>query len=215
MSTLSLERVALPRFETADVSEFSQCLTRVLNAVFERREKPALGAPPIFAAPSPAIPHHSGLTSADAAVMHVLFEQFLANGRQYVQPGTYLHEAAQLDVDASTASESIEILANEHLAEILRYMGPGPYLARLTPMGVSRQLGANENSLVRDVGLGILNGKLTTATAIAQATGHPSALVSHAIDRLMGAGHIKASHVLSGDTIIFSQSVTLRRMLAI
>lgn len=196
-----------------DVSDFSDCLSRVVDAVFGHTTKPPIGATPSYVK-SAALPDIGGLTTADRFVLKVLFDTFLTQGREYVSPSAILAAAAEYELDEPLVSDSLEVLAHQGYIELLRHLGPGPYHARIEHHGVSMVLGSAEQDLVAQVSLRIVNNGLTQAAEIAAATGQPHSLVDHAIYFLEIYGHVKAVRSLDGSTFIHHVSPTLRRVLA-
>ncbi|WP_109125913.1 TIR domain-containing protein [Dyella sp. C11] len=197
-----------------DPANFNESLARVVDSVFGHTRKPALGPVPAYVNEHPAYPSIRGLTSADAAVLYMLFEHFVRDHfGNYQEPGALNTLASGQGIESSVAQESLEVLANQHLVEILRHLGPGPYPSRITELGVSKVLGPKEGALVREVALAIQNNGLHTGADIAASIGLDRALVEHAIKKLQGAGHINVSRGLGGETVIFQVNATLKRSL--
>ncbi|GAC1320765.1 MAG: toll/interleukin-1 receptor domain-containing protein [Aquirhabdus sp.] len=197
----------------ADPSNFGACLNRVVDAVFDHTSKPPIGNPPAYVS-VPALPAIKGLTAADTLVLIALYNSFLAHGGSYVSPEEIVTAMQAQGMDMSIASESLEVLAHEGYAELLKHLGPGPYHSRILSRGVSMMLGTKEADLVRRVGLCVVNNNLEDSDSIASAIGEPNALVDHAINRLEGQGHLKAIRSIGGTTHIYLSGPTLRRILA-
>ena len=195
-----------------DVSDFGDCLGRVVDAVFGHTSKPPVGPAPAYTA-NTAVPRIRGLTAAESLVLKALYDAFLIHGREYISPSVILASATDQGLDMSMVSDSLEILAHQHYVELLRHLGPGPYHARIKTSGVSVMLGRDEQDLIRQVGLSIVNDELMQSGDIAAATGRPRSLVDHAIHRLQGQGHIKSVSGLDQRTFIHHVSPTLRRAL--
>ncbi|KVW33721.1 hypothetical protein WK94_31405 [Burkholderia ubonensis] len=195
-----------------DVSDFGDCLSRVVDAVFGHTSKPAIGVPPAYVAA--AVPAINGLTAADSFVLTALYDEFLNRGRDYVSPNIIIAAAANHDLDLSIVGDSLAVLEHQGFIELLKHLGPGPYHARIQPYGVSVMLGDQEETLVRQVGLCVVNDNLTQSPAIATALGLSLPLVNHAIDRLAGGGHVKATKAMSGVVFVHYVNPSLRRALA-
>jgi len=196
-----------------DPANFGENLARVVDSVFGHTQKPALGPVPAYVNGHTAYPSIQGLTSADAAVLHILFEHFIHDHHSYIDPASLNTTASAHDVDPSVVQDSLEVLANQHYAEILHHLGNGPYPSRITAFGVSQVLGSKEGALVRQVGLAIQNDNLLSGADIAESTGLERALVEHAIKKLEGGGHLKAARGLGGETLIYNVNATLKRLL--
>lgn len=195
-----------------DVSDFGDCLSRVVDAVFGHSEKPPIGSAPAYVRSS-ALPQIGGLTSADRFTLKALYDGFLRQGTDYVSPDEILVAATDQGLDASVVSDSLEVLEHQGYIEQLKHLGPGPYHARIKPYGVSMVLGNGEQPLIRKVGLCLANDGITDCAGIASATGEPQSLVDHAIGRLENQGLVKAIRGLGGVTIVHQVSPMLRRAL--
>lgn len=196
-----------------DVRDFGDCLARVVDAIFGHTSKPPLGTAPAYVSVSTTFSDGS-LSHADNFVLKILYDEFVARGRDYVSPDRIVAAAAEHGMDESVVGESLEVLEHRGYVELLKHIGPGPYLARIRQYGASVMLGHDEQALVRQVSLCIANDGMTSTDAIAAATGRPQSLVHHALDWLEGRGHIKVARSLGGVAIVLSVNPTLRRMLA-
>ncbi|WP_104657797.1 TIR domain-containing protein [Ralstonia insidiosa] len=196
-----------------DVSDFGDCLARVVDAIFGHTSKPPLGAAPAYVS-TPMMSSVGGLSHADNFVLKTLYDEFVARGRDYVSPDRIVAAAMTHGMDESVVSESLEVLAHQGYVELLKHIGRGPYPSRIRQYGTSVMLGREEQALVRQVGLCLTNDGLTSAEAISAATGLPQSLVHHAFDCLESRGHIKVARSLGGVAVVVNMNPVLRRTLA-
>ncbi|RQT56435.1 toll/interleukin-1 receptor domain-containing protein [Burkholderia cepacia] len=196
-----------------DVNDFEDCLARVVDAIFGHTSKPPIGAAPAYVQ-SNALPQIGGLTASDRFVLKAVYEGFLKRGGDYVSPEEILAAATDHGLDATVVSDSLDVLEHQGYIEQRKHLGPGPYISRIQPYGVSMILGDEEQPLIRKVGLCLANDGITDCAGIASATGEPQSLVDHAITRLENQGLVKALRGLGGVTIVHQVSPMLRRSLA-
>ncbi|GLQ98335.1 toll/interleukin-1 receptor domain-containing protein [Dyella mobilis] len=197
-----------------DVRNFNECLGRVVDSIFGHKTKPALGKAPSYATAT-SLPQINGMTRADAAALQLLFEKYSADcHNSFIDANTITEASTRYGIGTELLSESFEILASQHLAEIIHYLGPGPYPTRITTYGISKVLGSEEGPLIRKVGFAILNDNAKDGATIARVAELSRPLVEHAIHRLEDAGHIKVVRGLGGETLIFDTKATLRRILS-
>jgi hypothetical protein len=196
-----------------DVENFEDCLVKVVDTIFGHTRRPPIGAPPAYALVAASGLSIRGLTQADSVVLGFLYERFLSVQHEWVEPEAVVLNAAGRELDSSIVSDCLEILENLHYVRLLKHLGPGLPHAQVTPLAVAAILGHEEAPLVRAIGLAILNDGLSGAREISAAVGQPQALVSHAMDRLVGNGHIKVTRPLSGDITVYHRSASLRRFL--
>lgn len=196
----------------ADTNNFESTLMRVVDEIFERTSKPALGAAPdYFVATSTR--RIGGLTAADNSVIAALYEAFLSQPSSYVGPDDLLLKMKEKDLNQEMVSESLAALEHQGFVENLKMLG-GPWHSRLTSYGVSAVLGDTESALIGKVGFCILNDGLQKAAEIAGSVEQPLPLVEHAIDRLEAGGHLLVSKYISEPPTVIQAHPTLRRYLA-
>ena len=192
--------------------DFSETLSRVVDEIFERSPKPALGEPPGYLA-RPSIQTIAGITTADHAVLAALYEIHLAQPGAYVDPQELLSAIRGGELDESLATESLAHLRLQGRVEILEFLG-GPIHARIASNGISAMLGEAENALIRHVGFCILNEGIQRSAEIALKVGEPLPLIEHAIDYLESRGHIMVGKYISEPPTVLLPHPTLRRFLA-
>jgi hypothetical protein len=196
-----------------DTSDFSNCLARVVDAVFNHTSKPPIGKAPSYVS-SAALPTALGISSADMLVLKALYDFFLVDRGSHLAPNVLVDEMARAGVAANMVAESLEVLEHQGYVELLQHIGPGPYNARISSLGVSAILGKpRESELMKAVGLSIVNSKHEQSRDIAADIGESEALVDHCVDRLEGRGFIKAARSIGGTVHIHTVSPMLRRAL--
>jgi hypothetical protein len=196
-----------------DLNNIGECVGRVVDSIFGHTRKPELGNAPAYTSVAPNF-NISGLNHTDATVLRLLFDHYLSNHpHDYIHGNDIAAAAGSQGMNLALIMESLDILASQHYAEVIHYLSPGPYPARITTRGISKILGTQEEPIVRKVGLAILNDQLKDGTSIAAATNLGRPLVEHALHRLEHGGHIHAVRGLGGETFIANTKATLRRML--
>ncbi|WP_343725520.1 toll/interleukin-1 receptor domain-containing protein [Herbaspirillum huttiense] len=195
-----------------DVSDFTDCLSRVVDAIFGHTEKPAIGPAPAYYQAA-ALPQIGGLTASDSCTLKILYDFFISHGRDYVPPAEVLSLTSKYGLDSPVVTDSLDILEHQGYIELLKHLGPGPFASRIRSSGVSAILGSDEERLIRKVGLCLVNDGITDCSSVASAIGEPAPLVDHAISRLENSGHLKAIRALGGEVFVHQVSPTLRRAL--
>ena len=196
-----------------DVSNYAPQLDRIIAAIFEHRQKPALGEQPSYVNERPV----PGLHRTDTQVLRLLYE----DGVQRNQPIWHPHEfGAQLqDVGSEAFFDSLEILEEQGYLKIGRVLGGVPRgISHLRPTLNGFMVFARANlpeieGCIRRVGLAILNEKLLTADEITAATDVAPFVVDNLLDLFVSRGWIDVSKTLRGTNIV-KVSPSMRRALA-
>jgi len=209
----SLKTVVWER--VADLSHFGDTVVRVVAAVHDVRDKPAIGTPPAY---SSSIVHEiAGLKRTDVFVLKVSCERAIADNDLFIEPTKVFCAGIATEIPEAILCESLEILDQQGFIKLHRILTPGPYTYQLTNFGLDKYLRAyfaDYDKLIRDVAFCLVNGGLSDNQSIAKAIGQPVVLVDHAFDLLEGHGHVRQSKLISGVTHVYHVAPSLKRALS-
>ncbi len=199
----------------ADLSHFEDAVDRVVAAVHDTRDKPAIGTPPAY---SSSIVHEiAGLKRTDAFVLKVSCERAIADSNLFIEPTKVFCAGTATEIPETILSESLEILDQQGFIKLHRVLAPGPHTYQLTTYGLDRYLRiylSGYDKLIRDVALCLVNGGLSDNKAIAESIGQPVVLVDHAFDLLEANGHVRQSKLIGGVTHVYQVAPSLKRALS-
>lgn len=208
LKTIVWERVA-------DLSRIEETVERVVAAVHDVRNKPAMGSPPAY---SSAIVHEiPGLNQTDGFVLKVSCEKAISVNDLFVQPSETFRSGTTTEIPEPLLTESLEILDQQGFIKLHRVLAPGPHTFQITTYGLDKYLRAyfpGYDKLIRDVAISLVNHDLTENQAIAKSINQPIVLVDHAFDLLEGNGHIRQSKLIGGVTHVYHVAPSLKRALS-
>ena len=194
-----------------DLVSYDESFQRILNAIFDRSEKPPLGErPERFAVEDPKLP---GNTRTDELVLSAIYgyEVEQQKGALEFDALRATPELAQAPKDALRAS--LEILKSSGLID-LEYPGGDALFARLTLAGFQQFAAAYvpdyKESLAK-VGALLLNEDEFENASIATRLGRPVTFVNFLLDLLENAGHLELAKYGSGIWEVVHLSPTLKR----
>jgi hypothetical protein len=195
-----------------DINDYSIPLDRILAAIFEHREKPALGKAPNYLKES-AIP---GLHASDSRVLRVIYEDAIDRNRPIWSPEEFSSELEDLPQEAQL--DSLEILEEQGYIKIKRLMGGLPRgIGVIQPtlngfMVFARANLSQIEEMIRKVGLAVLNEDLDSASGITEATQLAPFIVDNLLDLFASRGWLKVSNTLA-DKHVYSVSPSMKRAL--
>jgi hypothetical protein len=105
-----------------DLKNFETPLQRILQAIFDRREKPPLGSLPTYIEPPAEVP---GLTPADILVFRTIYEQAIATNNPLVTIDTIALRLNSHRLTTETLIDSAEVVV-EHLYAEANRVANGP-----------------------------------------------------------------------------------------
>jgi hypothetical protein len=204
-----------------DPNDYDLSLRRVIDAIYNRRDRPELGwAPAYVASPIEAVP---GLDNKDSIVLKVMGELAIEVGDSsfLLNSEPIFARVGDLGLGEEQAKESLEILEEEHLVSLSKVHdrdGLGVRAALLTESGFDRYLGTyfdRYDSLVRSVGVDLSNSsqEQQDADEVADRLGVPVAVVRHVVRRFKERGFVYAVSVNEGNIIVTETRPRLRRWL--
>lgn len=188
----------------ADMNNFGPELGRVVAAIFEHYDKPALGTAPSYLAERLQVP---GLTTADTVVLRALYDEAVSGAETY-----YRWDAAHLpdqleSLQAEQILDALEILEHQGYLEIVRVLGGMPRgISIIQPTLSGFLIYANTfmpriEDDVRRTALSILNERAQSDSDVEKATGLAPFVIDQILSlfesrrwvqltRTMGATHI-------------------------
>jgi len=195
-----------------DVDNFSMILDRVASAIYEHREKPALGNPPSYVKERP-IP---GLQKLDMAVLKSIYEDAIVRNHP-IWDATEVFAKFD-DVQNELLLDSLEILEQQGYLKISKYMGVSRGIGVLQPtlngfMVFARTFLPEFDDFHQKIGLAILNQDQSSASDIAESTSVPRFAVDQILDLFDSKGWIHLSKCI-GDAHIFQVSPSMKRIFA-
>jgi TIR domain len=213
-----------------DLNNFDAQLSRVVDTLYGRSEKPPLGpAPAYIQNPSGQI---TGLSRIDSLVLKMVGDKAMANGSGFgIQTSEMLSQAVQQDLSPYQFYESLTLLGDSHYLELTRSSYPEPSdpllreMARggvpffsITIDGFEKYAKAyipEYKAIVRDVHLQIVNEGKSDSASIASAIGQPLLVVEHILELLDRSKDIRLLQEFNGGitTRFMNPSPRLRRRL--
>ncbi len=202
----------------ADLEDYEESLNRVVAAIFDHRDKPALGSPPPYSE-TVSLP---GLTKIDTLVLKLSCDHVIQTGEELVEPQKVFSSTdEQPSISEEQLLESLEILNN--LGYIKLYKAFNLRFPRYQILSFGFETYARAylpqyESLVQEVISAIINKDLHDNLGIVEALKQPKIIIDHVIDLLEMNGHIKTSKLMIGAAgplvRIYYVSPGLRRILA-
>jgi hypothetical protein len=200
----------------SDLSEYEAELSRIVNAVYDRRERPPLGQQPTYTHTDLGVV--PDLTPSDSVVLKLCCEMEIEGGRRKgsVNPAAVLEEAERMDLHQEQIVESMEILDGRGYLRATHTMGgTTPHLLSVTNFGFdeyARTYVPGYDSLIRAVGFQIVNHGEHRVSAIAEAVDAPIVIVEHILEIFEANGFVEFFRE-TGPLHISKVSPELRRWL--
>ena len=194
--------------------DYSLSLQRILSAIFDVSDKPAIGNPPArFLGAEPLI---SGLTRIDDLVLRQIARLQIEEGNGLVMYEQLCAEATLADVPKQELLDSLEILDQKYLIKIARVLGAPLSHAVLTDYGFQQFaevcIPDYQDVVVRIAAL-LVNENVCQNVELASRVNRPSAFVDFVLNLMESSGHIKMSKYISGNSHVWQISPSLKRSL--
>jgi hypothetical protein len=193
-------------------------LEQVIRAVFDFRDKPAVGEPPTYA--SRVINVIPGLTKIDTLVFRLVGELALKNGTGRVHDVNLFEQTRSEELSDDAAFESLQMLESRAFLEIKRVHNTSKlfHSVKLTSYGMeefARNYVAEYASLPKDIAHQIVNLNQMNSRDIAETLNRPILLLNHIIESFKQQGMFKVvvSHTGDYNLHIFQVSPLLKRVL--
>jgi TIR domain len=201
-----------------DPSHYDVELEQITRAVFDFRDKPAVGEPPTYA--STVIDAIPGLTKIDTLVFRLVGELALKNETGRVHDVNLFEQTRSQDLSDDAAFESLQMLESRVFLEIKRVHNTSKlfHSVKMTSYGMeefARSYVAGYESLPKDVAHQIVNLNQINSRDIAKTLDRPILLLNHIIESFKRQGLFKVvvSHTGDYNLHIFQVSPLLKRIL--
>lgn len=202
-----------------DLDNYDAELNSIVQAIYEHREKPSLGAPPAYA--QTVVDVIQGLTKVDSLVFKLTCEEAIKNSHEFIGGVDELYAKAKaIDISEEDFYESLEILNSR------RYIKGGKVFDgtdrirhfRITSWGFdqyARTYVKDYDKVVESVGLQIVNLGQRRTVEIAPKLNQPLMLVNHIVDLFESRGWLRVIKETGGDfnMHIYEVSPELKRRL--
>jgi TIR domain len=173
-----------------DLNNCDAAFQRILAAIFNTSEKPALGkAPEKYVAPAPVLPT---FTVGDERVFKSIEHYEVEQSAGPVSFGELRADESLKDISDDDLQESLFILAQKNVIH-LEQLGDGAGWASLTLSGFQQYadafIGDYKESLAK-IGAMLINENVADNHELAKRTGKPQAFVNYVLDVFADADHI-------------------------
>lgn len=197
-----------------NLTEYSQSLQRILSAIFDVNDKPAIGKPPArFSGAEPLI---AGLTRIDDLVLREIARFQIEENSGLVMFDQLCSNQALSDVPQQDLVDSLEILGQKYLIKISYVMGAPLSHVVLTDFGFQQFAEAyvpGYNDVVTRIAALLVNENICQNVEIASRIERPIALVDFVLNLMEANNHIKMSKYYGGQSQVWEISPSLRRAL--
>lgn len=197
------------------LDDYRLSLQRILSAIFDASDKPAIGKPPARFAGSEA--RISGLTRVDDLVLREIARMQIAENSGLVIFDQICADPTLADVPQQELIDSLEILGQKYLIKIGYVMGAPLSHVMLTDFGFQQYAEAYvddyQQALTRIAAL-LINEDVRQNDELAVRVGKPIAFVDFVLNLLESSGHIKKSDCLGGQSHVWQIAPSLKRALA-
>jgi len=196
------------------LSDYSQSLQRILSAIFDTDDRPAIGKPPArFFGKEPLI---SGLTRVDDLILREIARLQIETNNGLVMFDELCSEQALADVPQQDLVDSVEILGQKYLIKISYVMGAPFSHVVLTDFGFQQFAEAyipDYTDLVNRISALLVNENICQNMEIASRVERPVGFVDFVLSLMESNDHIKVSKYLGGQSQVWQISPSLKRAL--
>lgn len=194
--------------------DYSESFQRILSAIFDVTDKPAIGKSPArFAAKTPLI---SDLTRVDDLVLREIARQQTEEGKGLVMYDKLSSEPALADVPKQELLDSLEILGEKNFIKISRVLGAPMSHLVLTDFGFQRFAEAyipDYQDVVSRIAALLINENICHNVELASRVGKPLAFVDFVLNLMEANNYVKVSKCLGGQSQVWEISPSMRRAL--
>jgi len=195
-----------------DLADYRMGLQRILSAIFDVDDKPAIGQPPArFSGPAPLI---SGLTRVDDLALRAIARVQIDDDAGLVEWDRLRSEPALQDLPQQELLDSLEILEQHYYIKIGRVLGAPLSHVVLTDYGFQQYAEAyveGYEDLVARIAALLVNENVHINEELATRVDRPRALVDFVLNLLEANNHIKVSRYMGGQSNVWDISASLRR----
>ena len=198
------------------LEEYSQSLQRILSAIFDSSDKPAIGKPPArFSGSAPLI---SGLTLVDDLVLREIARLQIEQNNGLVTFDQICAEPALTEIPQQELLDSLEILGQKYLIKISYVLSAPMSHVVLTDFGFQQFAEAyvsDYNEVVARIAALLVNEKVCQNEDLASRIQRPVGFVDFVLSLMESNDHIKVSKFISGQSHVWQISPSLKREIRI
>jgi hypothetical protein len=195
-----------------DLADYDQSLQRILSAIFDVDDKPAIGQPPArFSSPEPLI---SDLSRVDDLALRVIARIQIDEDAGLVDWERLRAEPDIREMPQQELLDSLEILEQHHHVKIGRALGVPVAYVTLTDYGFQQFAQAyvdGYQDVVGRIAALLVNENVRQNEELATRVGKPRAFVDFVLNLLENNNHIKVSKYIGGQSQVWDVSASLRR----
>lgn len=197
-----------------DLNDYGTSLQRILSAIFDVSDKPALGAPPTrFAGPAPLI---AGLSRVDDLVLRVIARIQIDEDAGLVEWERLKAEPSLRDVPQQELLDSLEILEQHYFIKVGKVIGAPLSHVVLTDLGFLNFAEAyvdDYQGTVNQIAALLVNEDVRQNQELAARVNKPVPFVDFVLNLMESNSYIKVSKYLGGQSHVWEVSASLRRAL--
>lgn len=197
-----------------DLSDYSQSLQRILSAIFDVSDKPAIGkTPPRFSGSEPMI---HGLTRIDDLVFRNIVRLQIEENNGLVSFDQLCAEPTLADVPRQELIDSLEILGQKYFIKISYVLSAPLSHVVLTDLGFQQFAEAyvpDYNELVARIAALLVNENINENVELATRIDKPIGFVDFVLNLMESNNHIKVTKYLSGQSHVWRILPSLKRAL--
>lgn len=194
------------------LEDYSQSLQRVLSAIFDVSDKPALGKPPArFSGPVPLI---AGLTRVDDLVLREIARLQIEQNNGLVTFDQICAEPTLTEIPQQDLLDSLEILGQKYLIKISYLLSAPMSHVVLTDFGFQQFAEAyvsDYNEVVARIAALLVNENVCQNEELATRIERPVGFVDFVLSLMESNDHIKVTKFIGGQSHVFQISPSLKR----
>lgn len=197
-----------------NLDDYENSLQRILSAIFNVDDKPALGNPPArFSGPAPQI---AGLSRVDDLALRVIARLQIDEAVGLVEWDRLRTEQLLRDVPHQELLDALEILEQHYLIKVGRVIGAPLSHVVLTDFGFQKFAEAyvdDYQDVVTQIAALLVNENVRQNEELATRVSKPLPFVDFVLNLMEANNHIKVSKYLGGQAHVWDVSASLRRAL--
>jgi hypothetical protein len=194
------------------LEDYSQSLQRVLSAIFDFSDKPALGKPP--ARFSGSVPLIAGLTRVDDLVLREIARLQIEQNNGLVTFDQICAEPTLTEIPQQDLLDSLEILGQKYLIKISYLLSAPMSHVVLTDFGFQQFAEAyvsDYNEVVARIAALLVNENVCQNEELATRIERPVGFVDFVLSLMESNDHIKVTKFIGGQSHVFQISPSLKR----
>jgi len=197
-----------------NLDDYEHSLQRILSAIFNTDDKPALGIPPArFSGPTPQI---AGLSRVDDLALRVIARLQIDEELGLVEWDRLRTEQMLRDVPQQELLDALEILEHHYFIKVGRVIGAPLSHVVLTDFGFQKFAEAyvdDYQDVVTQIAALLVNENVRQNDELATRVSKPRPFVDFVLNLMEANSHIKVSKYLGGQSHVWDVSASLRRAL--